>query len=98
MTEPNEGAHLIQKKILSAGKDFVEMKKGSRVKFHFQTRKVANGTAIIDDSRKMKEPMQLVIGLKFKLEVWEVIVQKMSVNEVARFTVDKSVSCSSKFY
>lgn len=95
MTEPNE-AHLIQKKILSAGRKFVEMKKGARVKFHFQTRKVGNGNTVVDDSRKMKEPMQLVIGLKFKLEVWEVIVQKMSLHEVASFTIDKSVS--SRFY
>lgn len=35
--------------------------------------------------------MELVLGKKFKLEVWEVIVQKMAVNEVAKFTVDKSV-------
>lgn len=36
--------------------------------------------------------MELVLGKKFKLEVWEVIVQKMALNEVAQFTVDKSVS------
>jgi len=36
--------------------------------------------------------MELVLGKKFKLEVWEVIVQKMSLNEVAKFTVHKSVS------
>lgn len=35
--------------------------------------------------------MQLVLGKKFKLEVWEVIVQKMALNEVAKFTVDKRV-------
>lgn len=36
--------------------------------------------------------MELVIGKKFKFEVWEVIVQKMSLNEVAKFRVHKSVS------
>ena len=36
--------------------------------------------------------MELVLGKQFKLEVWEVIVQKMAVNEVAVFTVDKSVN------
>lgn len=36
--------------------------------------------------------MELVIGKKFKFEVWEVIVQKMALNEVAKFHVDKSVS------
>lgn len=35
--------------------------------------------------------MELVLGKKFKLEVWEVILQKMAVDEVSRFTVDKSV-------
>lgn len=35
--------------------------------------------------------MELVLGKQFKLEVWEVIVQKMSLNEVAKFTVDKSL-------
>lgn len=35
--------------------------------------------------------MELVIGKKFKLEVWEVIVQKMALCEVAKFHVDKSV-------
>lgn len=38
--------------------------------------------------------MELVLGKKFKLEVWEVIVQKMSLNEVAKFTVHKMVSLS----
>lgn len=38
--------------------------------------------------------MELVLGKKFKLEVWEVIVQKMSLNEVAKFTVHKTVSLS----
>lgn len=35
--------------------------------------------------------MELVLGRQFKLEVWEVVVQKMALNEVARFTVDKSL-------
>lgn len=38
--------------------------------------------------------MELVLGKKFKLEVWETIIQLMSLNEVASFTVDKSV-CNS---
>lgn len=39
----------------------------------------------------MGNPMELVLGKKFKLEIWEVIVQKMALNEVACFRVDKSV-------
>lgn len=47
----------------------------------------------MDDSRKMGEgkPIDLVLGKKFKLEVWEAIIQKMAINEIAQFTVDKSV-------
>lgn len=62
-----------------------------QVKFHFQTRR-ANDVRVIDDSKKINKPMELVLGKKFKLEVWEVMVQKMSLNEVAKFTVHKSVS------
>lgn len=35
--------------------------------------------------------MELIIGKKFKFEVWEAIVKKMSLNEVAKFRVDRSV-------
>lgn len=38
------------------------------------------------------KPMELVLGKKFKMEVWETIVQKMSLNEVAQFIVDRSVT------
>ncbi|XP_037820608.1 AH receptor-interacting protein [Lucilia sericata] len=80
---------LIQKKIISPGKEFMPLKEGTRVKFHFQTRKL-DGT-VLDDSRKLGRPMELVLGKKFKLEVWEVIVQKMALNEVAKFTVNKKL-------
>lgn len=60
--------------------------------FHFQTKLCDKARTIIDDSKKLrKEPMQLVLGKKFKLEVWEAILQKMALGEVAQFTVDKSV-------
>lgn len=59
--------------------------------FHFRTRKCDTDKTVIDDSRTMGNPMELVLGKKFKLEVWEAIVQKMALNEVARFKVDKSV-------
>lgn len=41
--------------------------------------------------------MELIIGKKFKFEVWEAIVKKMSLNEVASFHVDKSVRAQQKF-
>lgn len=36
--------------------------------------------------------MQLILGRKFKLPVWEALIQKMALSEVSKFVVDKSVS------
>lgn len=47
---------------------------------------------IIDDSRNFSQPVEILIGKQFKLEVWETIVQTMAVNEVAEFHVEKNVS------
>lgn len=65
-----------------------------QVKFHYQTKTCYENEEqkVIDDSRKSAKPMELIIGKKFKFEVWEAIVKKMSLNEVAAFRVDKSVS------
>ena len=60
--------------------------------FHFKTTKCDNLKTVIDDSRILGKPMELVLGKQFKLEVWEAIIQKMAVGEVALFTVDKSVN------
>ncbi|GLH04061.1 AH receptor-interacting protein, partial [Gryllus bimaculatus] len=62
-----------------------------QVYFHFQTRACDDNGTVIDDSRKMGKPMELVLGKKFRFEVWETIVQMMAVNEVAKFKVDKSL-------
>ena len=66
----------------------------SQVKFHFTTKVVdRDGVGdIIDDSRKFTQPMELLIGKQFKLEVWESIVKTMAVKEVAEFHVHSSVS------
>lgn len=54
---------------------------------------------LIDDSKKIgkKEPMVLVIGHKFKLEVWETIIKMMAVGEVASFQVKKDLVYSYPF-
>ncbi|ALC48916.1 CG1847 [Drosophila busckii] len=92
MDKVNNEMNLIRKQVVNPGNKYIELKPGTRVKFHFQTRR-ANDVRVIDDSRVMDKPMELVLGKKFKLEVWEAIVQKMSLNEVAKFTVHKSL-CS----
>ncbi|XP_026463970.1 AH receptor-interacting protein [Ctenocephalides felis] len=83
---------LIEKVILSSGTKSATFKEGTKVTFHYETKKVGCDK-VIDDSRKVNggKPMELVLGKKFKLEVWEAIIQKMAINEVARFTVDKSL-------
>ncbi|XP_017775835.1 PREDICTED: AH receptor-interacting protein [Nicrophorus vespilloides] len=84
---------LIEKRTIHSGTQGASFKNGTKVKFHFQTRKNDEKKTLIDDSKTMGagKPMELVLGKKFKLEVWEVIVQKLALREVAAFVVDKSL-------
>lgn len=82
---------LIHKEIVHAGTRSVDFKPGTKVQFHYVTKTCGADATVIDDSRVLGQPMELVLGKSFKLECWEVMVQKMAVNEVARFRVDKSV-------
>ena len=59
---------------------------GTRVKFHFVT-KLTGQNEVLDDSRTWDKPMELILGKKFKLEVWETCLQTMAVGEVASFQV-----------
>ncbi|XP_011141793.1 aryl-hydrocarbon-interacting protein-like 1 isoform X2 [Harpegnathos saltator] len=81
----------IVKTILHAGTKTINFIPGTKVIFHFKTTKCDYNKTIIDDSKAMGSPMELVLGKKFKLEVWEAIVQKMALNEVACFKVHKSL-------
>lgn len=94
--DPNIDEALIRKETLYAGSKYIPLKSGAKVKFHYETKRGDN-QKVLDDSRKIDKPLELVLGKKFKLEVWEAIVQKMALNEVARFTVDKTVS-SARIY
>jgi AH receptor-interacting protein len=49
---------------------------------------------VVDDSKKMdpNKPMEIIIGKKFKLEVWERALKTMWLGETARFTVVKQVN------
>ena len=84
----------IQKKILHAGKgiesDFPD---GTKVKFHFVTKKCDENGTILDDSRKWEKPMELIIGKKFKLEAWEMCIKTMKSEEVASFLVKRVYAC-----
>ncbi|KAJ9599099.1 hypothetical protein L9F63_010436, partial [Diploptera punctata] len=95
--ETKNNSCLITKKVLHTGKKSVSFTSGTKVLFHFQTRKCDEEKTVIDDSRKLGKPMELVLGKKFKFEVWETIVQMMALNEVASFTVDKSLASGYPF-
>nr|CAG4649505.1 EOG090X09NR [Scapholeberis mucronata] len=90
---------LIQKKILHAGKANVpEFPPDTKVRFHFTTQtfeRDENGEIvrgdIIDNSKNFSQPVEILIGKQFKLEVWENVVQSMAINEVAEFQVDKNL-------
>ena len=62
--------------------------------FHYKTTKCDEAETVLEDSRVLgkKKPMELLIGKQFKLEVWEKSLKTMRRNEVAEFTIDKSVS------
>lgn len=89
----------IEKKILYTGQKYVPLSDGCKVHFHFQTWKLEPERVLLDDSRKIgkKEPMVLILGHKFKLEVWESIVKKMAVGEVSSFRVNKDLVFSYPF-
>jgi len=63
-----------------------------QVYFHYKTLVQEDGT-VIDDSKQYNEhkPMEIIIGKKFKLEVWEKALRTMWLNEVAKFSVVKEL-------
>ena len=63
-----------------------------KVYFHYKTLIQESGT-VIDDSKasNAKKPMEIIIGKKFKLEVWEQALKTMWLNEVAKFSVVKEL-------
>lgn len=81
------------KKILNAGTDeHSNYPEGSKMTFHFQTiRLKENGeiSNVIDDSEKIGQPMELILGKKFKMPVWEECLKSMAVHEVSEFTIKK---------
>uniref|UniRef100_A0A182XKM9 AIP/AIPL N-terminal FKBP-type PPIase domain-containing protein n=1 Tax=Anopheles quadriannulatus TaxID=34691 RepID=A0A182XKM9_ANOQN len=81
----------IVKNVVHVGTKFIPFRVGTKVTFHYETRKCDAERTLIDESRTHQKPMQLVLGKQFKLEVWESIVQQMGLHEVARFRCDKSL-------
>ena len=86
----------IQKKILHPGFSKScpeEFPDGTKVKFHFVTKKCDDDGTVLDDSRKWEKPMELIIGKKFKLEAWEMCLKTMRVGEVSSYVVKRIYAC-----
>lgn len=49
---------------------------------------------VLDDSKKVGVPMEVVIGNMFKLDIWENLLKSMRIGEVAEFWCDIIVSAS----
>lgn len=81
----------VTKKILSGGKgDLPEFTPGGKVLFHYRSliKKDDGDLQLLDDSKKSKKPFELLLGKKFKLDIWETLVKTMRLNEIAEFTCE----------
>ncbi|XP_029469145.1 aryl-hydrocarbon-interacting protein-like 1 isoform X6 [Rhinatrema bivittatum] len=82
----------IQRTILHGGTgDVPKFITGSKVTFHFRTVKCDGDRTVIDDSKLMGSPMEIIIGNMFKLEVWEILLTSMRIGEVSEFWCDVTV-------
>ncbi|XP_078404069.1 aryl-hydrocarbon-interacting protein-like 1 [Cetorhinus maximus] len=79
----------IKKTILHGGTgELPKFLTGSKVTFHFRTIKCDGDRTVIDDSKQVGRPMEIILGNMFKLEVWEILISSMRVGEVAEFWCD----------
>ncbi|KAB7494995.1 AH receptor-interacting protein [Armadillidium nasatum] len=84
---------LIKKSILSPGKGDKKYPDGTKVSFHVKV-ETCEDEKEIDDSKKWNEPVELLLGKKFKLEVLEACVRTMMLGEVSKFVIDKKLLSS----
>ncbi|CAL8373334.1 aryl-hydrocarbon-interacting protein-like 1 isoform X1 [Gadus morhua] len=83
------GVEGLKKTILHGGMgDMPRFITGTKVTFHFRTQLCDDERTVIDDSKVVGTPMEVVIGNMFKLEIWETLLCSMRINEVAEFWCD----------
>lgn len=80
---------LIKKEVLHPGKGGSDYTDGTKITFHIKTETCGEEPQTIDDSRQWKEPVELLLGKKFKLEALEACIRTMEPGEVSSFTIDK---------
>ncbi|XP_063814596.1 AH receptor-interacting protein isoform X3 [Pseudophryne corroboree] len=82
----------IRKRITAPSKAALsDFRDGTKATFHYQTLLCDDKRTMIDDSSNREKPMELIIGKKFKLPVWETIIRSMREGEVAEFLCDTPV-------
>lgn len=69
-----------------------------QVTFHFRTQLCDDDRTVIDDSKAVGTPMEIVIGNMFKLDIWETLFSSMRIGEVAEFWCDTIVSAKKHFW
>ncbi|XP_059788161.1 AH receptor-interacting protein isoform X1 [Balaenoptera ricei] len=68
----------IQKRVIKEGRgELPDFQDGTKATFHYRTLRSDEEGTVLDDSRVRGKPMELIIGKKFKLPVWETIVCTM---------------------
>lgn len=79
----------IRKRITTPSKaELSEYRDGTKATFHYKTLLCDEKRTVLDDSSNRDKPMELIIGKKFKLPVWETIIRSMKEGEVAEFLCD----------
>ncbi|XP_075073337.1 AH receptor-interacting protein [Mixophyes fleayi] len=79
----------IRKRITTPSKaPLSEFRDGTKATFHYRTLLCDDRRTVVDDSSEREKPMELIIGKKFKLPVWEIIIRSMREGEVAEFLCD----------
>ncbi|KAM9469431.1 aryl-hydrocarbon-interacting protein-like 1 [Clarias gariepinus] len=83
------GMEGVRKTILHGGtSEIPKFITGSKVTFHFRTMLCNDDRTVLDDSKKVGVPMEVVFGNMFKLDVWEILLRSMRIGEVAEFWCD----------
>uniref|UniRef100_A0A5F9DGP8 peptidylprolyl isomerase n=1 Tax=Oryctolagus cuniculus TaxID=9986 RepID=A0A5F9DGP8_RABIT len=87
----------IQKRVIQEGRgELPDYQDGTKATFHYRTLHSDREGTVLDDSRARGKPMELIIGKKFKLPVWETIVRSMREGETAQFLCDTKVGAAAR--
>lgn len=81
----------IAKRVMHAGRgDLPDFERGTKLTFHYVTKLQDEEGTVLDDSKKSSKPMEIIVGKKFKFEVWEKALKSMRVSEVAEFHASRT--------